>query len=114
MISLIDVSLLVSSLISTIGVAVIAFGAFRSLYTFIASVLRRSSIDVNGIRLRLGHDIILGLEFMVGADIIKSITRPTYYDVGLLALLVLIRTFLSYFLSKELASLSPDQKRKLQ
>lgn len=109
-----SISLTISSLISTIGVAIIAFGAFRSLYTFIASILGRSSIDVNGIRLKFGHAIILGLEFMVGADIIKSITRPTYYDVGLLGLLVLIRTFLSYFLSKELESLSPEQKKRLQ
>ncbi len=43
---------------------------------------------------------------MIGADIIESMAKPTYYDVGILGILVVIRTFLSYFLGKELAELN--------
>ena len=71
-------------------------------------------MDVNRIRLELGHGIILGLEFIVAADIIESIAKPNYYDIGMLAILVLIRTFLNYFLNMELQELGPEKKEAIQ
>lgn len=48
-------------------------------------------------RANLGRGILLGLELLVGADIISTITAPlTLETVGLLGLIVLIRTFLSF------------------
>lgn len=95
--------------ISMIGVAVISFGALRALYHFIM-LLMLNKFSENYIRLQLGDSVILGLEFMVGADIIGSLAAPDYYNLGLLATIVLIRTFLSYFLSLELAALKPSQR----
>lgn len=104
------------NIISLIGVAVIVVGALKSallcVTTFIKNKANISShLDV--IRYELGLSIILGLEFMVGADIIESVIEPTYYSIGLLGLLVIIRTVLSYFLNKELESLSIDQIKEL-
>lgn len=109
-----SVLLAIRSTIASIGISIIAFGALRSTYFFISSLVYKQAVDVNRIRLELGYTIILGLEFMVGADIIESVARPTYYDVGLLAFLVIIRTFLSYFLSRELIGLTPEQKKGIQ
>jgi uncharacterized membrane protein len=54
-------------------------------------------------RANLGRGILLGLELLVGADIIGTITAPlTFESVGLLALIVVIRTFLSFSLETEI------------
>jgi len=72
------------------------------------------NVDTNAIRLQFGNSIILGLEFMVGADIVGSLVEPDYYNLGLLGILVLIRTILSYFLNIELESLSPQQREAVK
>ena len=54
-------------------------------------------------RANLGRGILLGLELLVGADIIATVTAPlTFESVGLLGLIVLIRTFLSFSLETEI------------
>lgn len=90
--------------IAAIGVAVICYGALRSLYQFYL-YFTKQNITEGYIRLKFGESIILGLEFMVGADIIVSLVQPDYYNLGLLAIIVIIRTILSFFLSKELEQL---------
>jgi uncharacterized membrane protein len=54
------------------------------------------------IRLFLGRYLALGLEFQIGADILSTAVAPTFEDVLLLGAIVVIRTVLNYFLSKEL------------
>ena len=59
-------------------------------------------------RANLGRGILLGLELLVGADIISTITAPlTLQTVGLLGLVVLIRTFLSFSLETEIEGCWP-------
>lgn len=102
-----DISFMyIRDVISVMGVAVICMGALRALYQLAMYVLYQK-YNENYIRLKLGESIILGLEFTVGADIIGSLVEPDYYTVGLLGLIVVIRTVLSYFLSKELGELKP-------
>lgn len=99
--------------ISVIGVFVIIAGALRSVYQLLIVLIRRD-FDMNYIRLQFGDSVILGLEFMVGADIVGSLVQPDYYNLGLLAILVLIRTILSYFLNLELQALTPKQRHALK
>jgi uncharacterized membrane protein len=59
----------------------------------------------------LGRSILLGLELLVAADIIKTVAvTPTYESVGVLAVIVLIRTFLSFSLELEITGRWPWQK----
>lgn len=97
--------------ISAIGVAVICLGAIRSLYQ-LGMLLVYKKYSENFIRLQFGESVILGLEFMVGADIIGSLVAPDYYNLGLLAVIVVIRSILSYFLSLELQALTPLRHQK--
>jgi uncharacterized membrane protein len=61
-----------------------------------------------GYRANLGRGILLGLEFLVGADIIATVTAPlTLESVGLLGLVVAIRTFLSFSLETEIEGCWP-------
>lgn len=62
-------------------------------------------LSIDYIRLELGRSIALGLEFFLAGDIIRTIVTPDYYEIGILSILVIIRTVLTYFLGKELASI---------
>jgi uncharacterized membrane protein len=108
-----NVLLYIRELIGMIGVIVICAGALRSIYQLFLLVLYREH-DTNYIRLQFGDCVILGLEFMVGADIIGSLVAPDYYNLGMLAIIVIIRTILSYFLSQELEGLTPQQRKALK
>jgi uncharacterized membrane protein len=56
--------------------------------------------------LRLGMWLLLGLEFELAADIVRSVISPTWIDIGQLGAVAVIRTFLNYFLEKDLEKYS--------
>lgn len=61
----------------------------------------------------IGKTLLLGLEFLVAADIIRTVAfRPTLQSVVILGVLVLIRTFLSWALVVEIEGRWPWQKRE--
>ena len=65
-------------------------------------------------RLRFGLWLALALEFQLGADILSTTVAPTTQDLARLALIAIIRTFLNYFLSKEMEAemaLEKEQRR---
>ena len=53
---------------------------------------------------RFGMWLLLGLEFELAADIIGSVVSPTWQDIGELGAVAVIRTFLNYFLERDLES----------
>jgi uncharacterized membrane protein len=66
-------------------------------------------------RANLGRGILLGLEFLVGADIIATVTAPlTWESVGLLGAIVLIRTLLSFSLETEIEGVAPWRRREAE
>jgi uncharacterized membrane protein len=96
---------LMARLIELAGVAVIVAGVALSVLVCVAQLLRRRPWPAAyaDLRSNLGRGILLGLELLVGADIIATITAPlTFESVGLLAAIVAIRTFLSFSLETEI------------
>lgn len=94
--------------IGAIGVAVITWGvilvAFRLLRAEFGRLKgRRICKEREVLRHQLGSYLLLGLEFMIAADIIGTITHPTIKDIAVLASIVVIRTIISYFLDREMA-----------
>lgn len=86
-----------------IAVALAAVGYFRSGFRS-----RDWPGAYDGARANLGRGILLGLELLVGADIIATVTSPlTVESVGLLAGIVAIRTFLSFALETEIEGRFP-------
>ncbi|MCP9488663.1 MAG: DUF1622 domain-containing protein [Solirubrobacteraceae bacterium MAG38_C4-C5] len=59
----------------------------------------------------IGRAILLGLEFLVAADIIRTVAvDPTFAGAGVLAIIVFIRTFLSFALELEISGRWPWQR----
>lgn len=63
------------------------------------------------IRLSFGQWLVLALELQLGADILATTANPSFADLGKLAAIAAIRTFLNYFLEREL---SAELKLKIQ
>ena len=59
-------------------------------------------------RLTLGHSINLALTYILIADVIKTIRIPTYFQLGRLVILVLLREFITYFLEQEIKYLKNE------
>jgi uncharacterized membrane protein len=102
----------IQSLISVCGSLIIFTGIFIALCQYIyylaTGQLLTSSKGINSIRLNLGRTLILGLEFIVASDLISTITAPDYYSVGIVAVIVLIRTVLSFSINKELMRINQE------
>ena len=61
------------------------------------------------LRIDLGHFLLLGLELLIVSDILHSIVKRSMEEIAILAVTVLIRISLSYFLNKEIAELSQSE-----
>lgn len=62
------------------------------------------------IKNNLASYILLAFEILIAADVILSIIRPTLKDIGMLTILVIIRTFITYFLNQELKAYRERKK----
>lgn len=103
-----------AKLLEIAGVAIILGGVVLASVWFIRDGTRGGAWHDSYERYRanLGRGILLGLELLVGADIIGTITAPlTFTSVGLLAVIIVIRTFLSFSLETEIEGCWPWQRR---
>jgi uncharacterized membrane protein len=99
----------VGKVIDAVGVAVIALGALISAAGAIPRL--KTGQAYRTFREQLGRSILLGLEFLVAADIIRTVAvTPDARSVAVLAGIVLIRTFLSFSLELEITGYWPWQK----
>lgn len=95
------------------GIGVLILGGAAALAIFASAVARREMTDAyEELRRGLGRSILLGLEILVGADIIRTIAiSPSFTSVGVLGLIVVVRTFLSFSLEAELDGQWPWQRK---
>jgi uncharacterized membrane protein len=101
----------VGKAIDGVGVAVIAVGALISAAGAIPRLKTGSAY--RAFREQLGRSILLGLEFLVAADIIRTVAvTPDARSVAVLGGIVLIRTFLSFSLQLEVTGYWPWQKSR--
>jgi uncharacterized membrane protein len=100
----------VGTAVDTAGVAIMVIGAFVAMGRFL---IRRQGNALGAYRVcrqDLGRAILLGLEFLVAGDIIRTVVvHPTLDNVIVLGLIVLIRTFLSLTLQLEVDGRWPWQ-----
>jgi uncharacterized membrane protein len=102
--------------ISLLGVLIIVFGVLCGLLRFLRSefsAARGRNVEQERRKLRqvLGYYLLLGLEFLIAADIIDTLMKPTTQDLIILGAIVAIRTVISYSLNSELGHESPQAER---
>lgn len=95
------------------GVLVIIFGALLASFSYIKKFRNQTEDSYEDFRRQLGRSILLGLEFLVAADIIATVAiKPSMESVTILGGIVLIRTFLSFSLGIELEGKLPWHSKK--
>jgi len=98
--------------VEAVAVLVIAFGALEATVLGVGEVsgiARRGLSWRRELFVRFGRWLIFGLEFALAADIVRSVISPTWNDIGQLAAIAVIRTFLNYFLEKDIKEFgAPD------
>lgn len=97
------------------GVATIIAGAIASAVVVVVQARGDVARWYPLYRRYFGHALLLGLEFLVAADIIRTVSHiPSLENVFVLGMIVLIRTFLSFTLEVELDGHWPWQKTHLE
>jgi uncharacterized membrane protein len=109
---------LVTRVVEVVGTAIIVFGSFGALALFLVRManpgVSRDKL-IARFRPNLGRSILLGLEFLVAADIINTVAvEPTIQSLIVLAGIVLIRTFLSFSLEVEIEGRWPWRKAAME
>lgn len=95
------------------GVTVLVAGSLLAFAGAFLSIAKGRRQDVfEGLRVGVGRAILLGLEILIIADIVQTITiDPTLESALTLGVIVLVRTFLSFSLEIELEGVVPWRKR---
>ena len=108
--------------VEVIGAAIIAYGAIEALVSLLIPrqqfAKRKMFHKRRQVFLRFGVWLLLGLQFELAADIVRSAISPTWSDIGQLAAIAAIRTVLNYFLERDIKefqeSLQPEPEATLQ
>ena len=90
--------------VEVVAVAIIAFGAFEAFLRIlkIVSMPQKSMGARKAVWLRFGMWLLLGLEFELAADIVRSVISPTWQEIGQLGAIRVVWTFLNFFLERDL------------
>lgn len=103
------------AIIEALGILIITMIALHSMFRAGFRLLRNDEMEpvLQELRQRLGLGILLSLELLIAADIIHTVAvQLTVETVGVLCIVVLIRTFLSFTLEVELTGKWPWQEKK--
>ena len=102
---------LIGKLVDAVGVFIIVIGAATASFHFLARHRADFGRAYRAYRQGLGRAILLGLEFLIAGDIIRTVVvAPTLENVLILGLIVVIRTFLSMALQLEVDGRWPWQR----
>lgn len=105
---------LLADIISIISIFIIAYGAIVSIVAFVRNELKPHGgalNDLRPIRATLGSYLLLGLEVLMAALILKTILEPSYSALIVLGSIVAIRLLLSFFLNREIADLAAQAQK---
>jgi uncharacterized membrane protein len=102
---------LIGTCVDALGVMIIVIGAAIATARFLIGRNHDFNLAYRGYRQGLGRAILLGLEFLIAGDIIRTVVvAPTLENVLILGLIVIIRTFLSMALQLEVEGRWPWQR----
>ncbi|NEP45727.1 MAG: DUF1622 domain-containing protein [Okeania sp. SIO2H7] len=109
-----DLANLLKLILEGISIFCVFLGLLGTLQLAIAQTTRRRRFSFLEIRLRFGTWLALALEFQLAADILATTVAPSFEALGKLGAIALIRTFLNYFLHKELEAEEAKTRSRLE
>ena len=97
--------------IDGMALAIICFATLEAFVGGLRVTLAKSAESSEGQRIwrRYGRWLVVGLTFLLAADIIESSVAPTWDEIGKLGAIAVIRTFLNFFLERDIRESSADE-----
>lgn len=109
---LIQLTELVVPLINLIALAVIVVGTLEAVVGAVGALLVRRDGSIRAIWIHYSRWLVAGLTFQLAADIIETSAAPSWDDIGKLAAIAAVRTFLNFFLERDISEM--DEKRRAE
>ncbi|NLW69026.1 MAG: DUF1622 domain-containing protein [Bacteriovoracaceae bacterium] len=109
---LLQASLWIQIPIETAGVLIVAVGAFASMFRLLRFRIVPDPERFHRIRIFFARYLVLGLEFQLASDIIETAVSPGWEQIGRLAAIAVIRTFLNFFLVREMKDEEREYERE--
>ena len=93
--------------IGIIALLVIIWGVVKGLVELVRAEISRQQegerfLSLGHARYNVGYHLLLWLEFLIAADIIRTIIKPTLEELAILGVIVVIRIVIGYFIGKEI------------
>lgn len=103
--------------ISIVSLAIVVYGTLIATIAFIRNELGRftgsySGMNIRKLRATFGTYLLLGLEFLIASDILKTVLEPGLNELAILGGIVVLRTVLSIFLNREIRDLQNEEQGK--
>ena len=97
-----------ATIISVTSLLIVTYGALIGVISFFRNELKR--LTGNYSITNISTYLLLGLEFLIASDILKTVLEPTLNELAILGGIVVLRTVLSVFLNKEIKELETENK----
>ena len=85
-----------------ISLILVAAGVIVTSYQILRMIGSPDLRKYNQARLTFSRYLVMALEFMLAADIVATVIKPSWSGIGMLAAIAVIRTFLNYFVQREM------------
>ena len=99
-----------ATIISVISLLIVTYGVLVCFIAFLRNEIKR--FNIRQLRADFGTYLLLGLEFLIASDILKTVVDPTLDELAILGGVVVVRTVLSVFLNKEIKELAENDSAK--
>ena len=96
-----DILQILAGIFGFAGAALIVYGGLRAAIKVLLLEFWKRAYAYNKIRNEFTSKIVFGLEFLIAADILRTLIAPTQQEIINLGAVVVIRTILGYFLQRE-------------
>lgn len=102
--------------LNAVAVLVIAFGTIEAVIAIVRAVLSKDAAGsmLRNAFVRYARWLIAALTFQLGGDIVGTLIAPSWHDLGKLAAVAVIRTFLTYFLDRDLDKILERQRAHME
>jgi uncharacterized membrane protein len=103
------ITLFTSHAAELLSAVIIGAALIRALLAYGKSMIQSTEVKQE-IRLQFGSSVAVGLELLLGADVLSTAVAPSWDDIGKLASIAILRTGLNYFLELEVNKIRQDRR----
>jgi uncharacterized membrane protein len=102
--------------INAVALVIIAIGTIEAFLRSTQAIFRRSATghELRSAYLHYARWLVAGLTFQIAADVVETSIVPTWEEIGRLGAIAVIRTFLNFFLERDLAEVQKREGESLR